>query len=466
MADQGARQHLGSYIDPAGQVYERDGKILRGIRPAFAEFYIRLLNTPSIQVMLGQQLIETVVESDGVEGYPLTLKHRKISPLSFCYEWPPLMLREAALLTLEIGYRLVDHSLELKDASPWNVLFEGTRPVFVDFTSLIPQDPNLLWVAYEQFCRFFLYPLVLSSRIPSKVVRALLLDSINGVTDSDLVQLLPAFTPLRLPWLWGRVYLPRLLLSLVRRWSSDRALATMSARLHPRAEARRAFFRSLQKNIRAIPLRSGRSRWAKYYADLETFFRPAEFDRKQAAVAHILDQCRPPTVVDIGCNLGGYAILAARAGARVTAFDTDDDSASLLYKVAHEKQLDILPLVIDVLNPSPACGWRAIQFPPSPQRFRSDMAMALALVHHLAITQRQTFERIVPALADYADRWLLTEFVPLDDPRSQELLASNRRDMSWYSLDAFTVALKREFGRVETFPSHPDQRTLVLCTRA
>jgi SAM-dependent methyltransferase len=353
----------------------------------------------------------------------------------------------------------------LQDAYPWNVVFEGPRPIFVDFTSIVPQDPNLLWVAYDQFGRFFLYPLVVSSCGLGKVSRAFLLDHINGISDGDLVRLLPTGALLAMPWLLGRVYLPRLILALVRRVSSEAALSRMSARLNPGLEARRAFFKSLRRHVQAIPLRIRKSRWSRYYADIETFLHPQEFNPKQATVARLLDECRPKTVVDIGCNRGGYSILAAHAGARVTAFDTDEDSVALLYELVREKHLDILPLVMDFLSPSPSCGWRAIQYPAAPQRLRSEMALALALVHHLAITQRQTFERIVPALADYAEKWLLTEFVPLDDPRSRELMATQRRDMSWFTLEGFVKALEREFNRVEEFASFPEGRVLLLCTR-
>ncbi len=458
-------RQMGSYVDPAGTVYELDGRILRGIRPEFAQHFSDLLSNPTIQKMLGQELIETTTGLDELEGYPLVLEHRRISPLSFCYEWPAWMLQDAALLTLDICIKLNEQGLVLQDASPWNVVFEGSRPVFVDFTSIVAQDPHLLWVAYDQFCRLFLYPLMLSSYLPGKAVRAFLQDSINGVSADDLVHLLPGHAVLRAPWLLGRVHLPRLLLTLVRRLDSDKALTRMSARLAPGLEARRSFFVSLRNDVKSVSLRTDKSRWVRYYTDMETFLHPAEFNTKQATVARLLSEVRPKTVTDIGCNRGGYSILAAQAGAQVTAFDTDEDSVTALYQLVHEKKLDILPLVIDVLNPSPACGWRAMQFPSAPQRFRSEMALALALVHHLAITQRQTFERIVPALADYADKWLLTEFVPLSDPRSQELLATHRRDMSWFTLEGFLEALGRFFTRTETFPLHPTERTLILCAK-
>jgi hypothetical protein len=311
--------------------------------------------------MIGQEIIDTVVEPAGLEGYPLTLAHRTVLPLNFCYEWPAQMLKDAALLTLDICLKVTGEGWVLQDAYPWNVLFEGPRPVFVDFTSLVPQDPHLPWVAYDQFCRFFLYPLAVAGCRPGKVARALLLDYINGISDSELVRLLPAGAMWRMPWLAGRVYLPRLLLAVVRRLNQERALAATSVRLNPSPAARRTFFRSLRRTVAGIPLQVRRSFWSTYYADIQTFMRPEAFTPKQATVARILEQCRPETVVDIGCNRGGYAILAAQAGARVTAFDTDEDSVALLYELAKERRLDILPLVMDFLRPSPACGLRPRQ---------------------------------------------------------------------------------------------------------
>ena len=110
------------------------------------------------------------------------------------------------------------------------------------------------------------------------------------------------------------------------------------------------------------------------------------------------------------------------------AFDTDEECVARLYQLTKEKELDLLAVIGDVLHPSPQSGWRATEYLSAPDRFRSQMALALALVHHLAITQVQTFERIVQTLSEYSDQWLVTEFVPIDDPRSKELLLTNRQE--------------------------------------
>jgi SAM-dependent methyltransferase len=463
-AEQIAR-NLSSYVDPGGILFSHGGRILRAIRPEFAEFYRSLLTRPVVQQMLGREIIETKISMYELEGYPLVLEHRPISPLNFCFEWTPQMLRDAAILTLNICLQLAEEGLVLQDAYPWNIIFDGPRPVFVDYTSITLQEKDLVWVAYQQFCNFFLYPLYLSSFNMGHVARSLLHDYINGITDDLLVHLLPTSAPLCMPRLIGQVYLPRVINGLVRALGREEAVKNLSARLNISQAARVNFFRSLLKTVESIPLKISSSDWSGYYSDIHSFTDELRFDRKQAMIHNILRRHRPSTVVDIGCNQGGYSIMAAQMGARVVAFDTDEQSVAMLYQHARDQKLDILPLIMDVINPSPACGWRAEQFLPANKRFSGEMAFALALVHHLAFTQRQSFERIAAALADYTPRWLVAEFVPIDDEKSVKILVTNRRDLSWYTLDNFLASLQQYFNSIELLESSPSNRTLILCER-
>jgi SAM-dependent methyltransferase len=337
--------------------------------------------------------------------------------------------------------------------------------VLVDFTSIMPQEEDLLWVAYNQFVHQFLFPLLAGYYTSGKATRSLLLASQNGITPQEVSRFLPASAKIKYPWLFNRLYVPKFMMNLLHSTGQDKEIAKYQKKISYSTEARRTFFEKLRKDVNSIQFISGKSLWSKYYRDVNAFLEPSRFHEKQRTVVELLQQTKPKTAVDIGCNVGGYSILAAQAGAKVTAFDNDEDSVAMLYKLVQEKQLNILPLVADVLYPSPQSGWRGVEFPSGPKRFHSDMVLALALTHHLAITKNQTFERIVTVLCDYCEKWLITEFVPLDNPRSQELLLTSRRDMSWYSLDAFLDALKKEFSTVKTFPSYPKGRTLCFCEK-
>ena len=456
---------LGSNRDPAGSVFLAGERILRGVRAPYQPAVLEILNQPAVQAQLGKRIVATRPVEPGLPDFSLTLEHDRVRPVSYAYEWPLRMLQDAALQTLDICIELNDCGLVLKDGTPANILFDGPRPLMVDFTSLMPQEPDLLWVAYDQFVRLFLFPLLVGQEVSGRAQRALLLDSAAGIRPEEITRLLPAFAWLRKPWLISRLYLPMLAVDLMRKSGQDKDIARYRQAIPLKSPARRAFFEALRRDVLSLRFAAGKSRWSQYYEDINAFFSPERFQAKQRTVAELIARCAPATVVDIGCNQGGYSILAAQAGARVTAFDTDEDSVDLLYQLVRAKDLPVLPLVGDALYPAPQTGWRAVEYAAAPHRFRSQMALALALVHHLAISQIQTFERIVRTLADYSERWLITEFVPLSDPRSQELLLTNRRDMSWYTLENFLQALRQEYASVETFPSHPEGRTLCFCQK-
>jgi Tellurite resistance protein TehB len=456
---------LGSERDPTGSVFLVGDQILRGIREEFRTDYLSILNQPMVQKMLGEKLVETRAAEQTLPDFALTLEHRHIHPPSYCYEWPMKMLQDAAVLTLDICIELNETGLILKDGTPWNILFDGPQPFWVDFSSIMPQDQQLTWVAYEQFLRLFLFPLLVGRAITGRASRSLLLASGNGIHPEEITRYLPAFSWLKYRWLVNRLYLPIAAVNLLRRTGQDKEIGKYRRSIPIGSQDRRSFLEKLRSDVQSIHFGGGKSHWSGYYEDMNDFFVPEKFNAKQLTVNELLERCRPSTVVDIGCNQGGYSILAARAGSSVVAFDNDEESVAMLYTLAKLKGLKILPLVGDVLYPSPQSGWRGLEFPSGPARFRSELALALALIHHLAITQIETFDRIVRTLADYTDHWLITEFIPLEDPRSQELLLTNLRDMSWYSLDSFLAALNKEFSLVETYPSYPEGRTICFCQK-
>lgn len=457
------KTQLGADRDPVGVVHIEGRKVLREINSEYQDYFLELLKDSALTTLFKQGLVDTQIANRSAKT--LILEHPLISPVNYAYEWPLPMLKDAALLVLNLNLSLLEKKSVLKDATPWNIIFQNTRPVWVDFTSLMPQESDLLWVAYDQFCRTFLFPILVGHFFTGRITRALLLQSQNGISPNEITRFLPAIAKFKFGWINARIYLPKFAMDLARKAGSEKDLARRAKTASYSTAARKSFFESLRKDVSSIPVDGASSDWSKYYADINSFLNPSVFNSKQKKISELLEKFKPATVVDIGCNQGGYSILAALRGAQVIAFDNDEDSVSLLYKLAREKQLAILPLVGDVLYPAPQCGWRAQEFPAAPVRFRSEMALALALVHHLAITQIQTFDRIVMTLSEYAEKWLVTEFVPLEDPRSQELLLTNRRDMSWYTLDGFMAALNKEFRKVDTYPSYPEGRTLCLCER-
>ena len=459
------RVHPSSYVDPAGRLLIANNRVLRALNAESAPFYQQLLQNKTVQKMLGRQIVETTIATDVIEGFSAVLEHRSIPFMSYCYEWAPPMLKDAALLHTDIATQLAREGLALQDAYPWNVMFDGPKPVFVDFTSIIKEEKDLLWIAYGQFNQFFLYPLYLISYGLSDVVRSLLHDYVNGISVDQFVRLLPRKAALRKPGLIWQVYLPNFLSNRSQRKSGSSSITKMAAKFTPSRDIRIRFFESLQSKVKHITTDVRSTQWATYYKDISFFENVSLYTAKEKHIENILRTEKPKTVIDIGCNQGGYSFIAVREGASVVAFDNDESSVSMLYLHAKKKNLNILPLIIDVMNPSPAGGWRAEQFEPSHKRFTGEMVFALALVHHLALTQRQSFDRIAATFADYSTKHLVTEFVPLEDEKTKQILRTSRRDVSWYTLDNYITALRKYFPSCHTLPSFPETRTLIICSK-
>jgi hypothetical protein len=458
-----------SYVDPRGRVFRWNGFVLRAVPSEHAEFFRGLVAQPGPEWT--RHLVDTEATDLQLEGYGLVLRHREIRPRTYCVEWPPEMLRAAGEITLELAIEALDSDLMLQDAYPWNVLFEGTRPVFVDLGSLRPSDEEerFLWQAYGQFCNFFLFPMYLYAAGHHSVVRRLLYDFLNGVSHEQCSRLLPLGQKLRHPQVWSRLELPLRASRMVDRLGAEERVGAMlrdSAREAPGRSARKAFLQGLLRDLRAVRVPAPKGVWSDYYEEWPDHDNAEEWSPKQVAVASVLRRLRPATVVDAASNRGWYSLLAAREGARVVAFDTDESSVSWLYRRAADTGADVQPLVIDLLNPPPAFGWKLQQFPSSLERLSTEMVFAFALLHHLVLTQWQDFERVAALLDCLVKKWLLIEFIPLDDDKARILLARHQRDaFDWYTLENLDRALARYFPHREVLESHPPGRRLILCGR-
>lgn len=456
-----------SYVDPGARVFEWQGDIYRAISIEEGRFYRSLFESKFFENLQQRSwIINTSLTENLLEGYAFVIKHERVPFISYCVEWPAVMLKEAALLTLDICQKLAAHNMSLQDAYPWNIYFNYTRPVFIDVSSIVPAPQNLLWTPYQQFCQFFLYPLYLASAGSSQFIRPLLFNYLEGITEENIVKLLPFRYKLTHSKVISRVILPFWLEKLFpdAPFKIQKLLSPITNEIIKKAglsKPRQRFLNGLKTEVESIKLPISKSNWYKYYTkDFDPSLQPSPaWDQKQKAVAEILDKIRPSTVLDIACNRGWYSLLAATKGCKVVSFDKDENCVAQLYLDARERGLKVLPLVMDVLNPTPAFGWNAKQFPSAIDRFQAEMVFALALIHHLVFKQLQNFDRIAETLNAFTRRWVLVEFPLPEDERVREM----RNDRcSWYNLDNFINALNKSFEIVGAFDSFPSTRRLIL----
>ena len=456
---------LSGGMDPTGSIFEKDGSIFRSIAPEFSPFVRSLLENQQIQDMIGHEFVDTSVYKEETSKNRLVLRHRKISPANYPFEWTGLMLHDAAQLTLDICIKLLDEGLILKDATPWNMVFEFSKPVFVDFTSIMPVDKDLNWVSLDQYLRLFLFPLLATENGFGRAARSLLLSSQTGITLNEIGKFVKRTALIKKPWLFNRVSVPRAMVNLLQSTGQDKEVGKLIAGATITESKRKQFFGKLLSELNTIKPLNDQKKWSQYQADMATYFDPERFNPKQERISALLQELKPRSAVCIGCKKGGFAILAARLGITVTAFDTNEESLDMLYQTAKFNDLKILPLIMDIANPTPSAGWRSSQYPAALERLKAEGALALIQVHNLAITQGHSFNKIAEVYSDFCEKWLITEFLPVEDPRVKELLSTFRRDLGWYSLEGYIEALRSKFKVISTYESYPSGRTLILCKK-
>jgi len=224
-------------------------------------------------------------------------------------------------------------------------------------------------------------------------------------------------------------------------------------------QVRARFYKGLRQKLNAFKFSARGDVWSRYYEEIG----PAvDKDLKKQIVAEILNLLRPATVVDVGCNTGVFSVLAAENGAHVISIDSSEACISQLHAHAKARDLDITPVISDVLCPTPSFGYMGTQYPSLVDRARSEVVVCLALMHHLHITGRQSFDRIARLMDALSSQYLIFEFVSMDDPNNDLLGAGRKID---YNLAIVIAELRRYFPEIDIRESDRPTRKILLCSK-
>lgn len=450
-----------SFRDPDGFLEEgEDNHMIRRLTPRGQQALAHIQNSATIR---GFQTRQSWITAQEVPGDPSQILHPRIFFPSHPHEWPASMLHRAAQLTLEVNAALLAEHLELKDATPTNILFEGTRPVFVDHLSPKARDPlSLGWGAYGQFSRTFLIPLFLHQRrgVPLSWMFIPHRDGVPPERALPIMSLRDRISGLGL----RLVVLPHLLAkqsagaSAVPRGSSSDLAQAVNRRMLS------ALGRSLSR-LKPTPPKT--SQWSDYQ-DLGTSYSPQGLSAKDQAIGSLLNEHRPAAVLDLGCNTGRFSKLAAQAGARVVAMDSDPACVERLFLEAERESLDLQPLVMDLGRPSPRLGWNGSEERSLVDRLagRFDMVLALALVHHLLVRERIPLESVIDFIAAATTRWAIVEWVEREDPQFQVLAGPNAELYQDCTASRFEEAASHRFRLIRTIRIPDSTRCLYLLEKS
>ena len=385
------------------------------------------------------------------------LEHDVVPVVSYPYEWTFGMLKDAALLQLQLLREALAEDLVLKDATPYNIQWRGIRPVFVDVGSFEPLEPGDPWVGYRQFCMLFLYPLLLAA-YKGVPFQPWLRGSIDGISPQEMRGLISLRDLLR-RGVFTHVHLHSRLER--RHGTTDRDIRAELRRAGFRKELIEANVRRLEKLVRRLRPRGAISGWTDYHAT--TSYTEREADRKAQFVATAVGARRRSLVWDLGANDGRFSRLAAANADYVVAIDADAAVADALYTALKaEAAASILPLTMDLVDPSPGLGWGGRERGPLEERGRPELTLCLALVHHIAITASVPIRAFLEWLRSLGTE-LVIEFPTREDPMVQRLIAAKReRVHPDYDRAPFERALRDLFDVETTMELADGQRVLYV----
>jgi len=458
--------HPASFRDPAGFLFRRDGVLYRQVRQAGREDYERLMASGLYEALAADGLLVRHEEvSPALAAAPdacRVLKPERIPFVSYPFEWCFGQLRDASLLTLQLMERALDHGMALKDASAINVQFRGPRPVFVDTLSFERYREGRPWVAYRQFCRHFLAPLLLvSDRDPTLGRLSAVFP--DGVPLRTASRMLPAASWLR-P---SRLFHVHMHARSIARHAEPGPGAERARRGRMDERALRGLLSSLQDTVRGLDFDPGGTEWAGYARD-HGYGREG-LELKKELVGRLLEGCGPGPVWDLGANTGAFSRVAAAAGRDVVALDADPGATELHYRALRGERAPsgpgwTLPLLVDLASPTAAGGWAGRERSSLEDRGPAGVLLALALVHHLAIGSNVPFDLQAEWMARLG-RDLLIEFVPREDPQVGRLLVSRADVFPWYGRERFEEAFSARFELRERLPVGSSGRWLYWMRR-
>ncbi|MBS1935930.1 MAG: SAM-dependent methyltransferase, partial [Bacteroidetes bacterium] len=422
--------HPASYKDPSGFIFQWNGKYYRQVNQHFSEDYETLMHSGLYTALIQKKLLIPHTElTENISGAPTcykTLLPQQLSFISYIYEWGFEQIRDAALLTLSILKISIEHGMILKDATPFNVQFNDGKPVFIDTLSFEKYDEKKPWVAYRQFCECFLFPLYLDHYLQVDIQK-ILSNYLDGIPVAITAKLLPGKSRFNLG-VWLHVFLQN--------YVKQDAAAEIKKQLNYSRQKLLNLVTHLESIITKLkPATSRASVWDNYYN--ETILSQDYLEEKKKIFYSFINTIAYNTALDAGANNGYFSKILSQNGAHITAIDYDVKCIDNLYvEIKKDNIKNILPLCIDITNPSAGVGFQNKERLSFADRFRSELVIALAVVHHLVLGKNIPLPDVASFLASLCAQKLIVEFVPVNDTKAQ-LLIQNKSQYHVYDENQF-----------------------------
>lgn len=414
-------------------MYSEGGVLLRHVDASYQAQLAHLERSGLYQALVSDRLLVPHEVVSHLPGLEAVLRPEFIPTITYPYEWCFSQLKDAALCTLSVLTKALDHGMILKDASAFNIQFQDGRPIFIDTLSFDFIKDGEPWNAYRQFCQHFLAPLAL---IADRNVSAQtwMRDHIDGIPLEVASKLLSW----RTHWKLG--------LKLHIHANAHFQPGEGNAKTRPKVSLAglKGLVESLRSTVESLQWNPPGTTWGDYYA--HTNYADESMNAKRDLVLRFVMATTPRVVWDLGANTGEFSEIAAETGAEVIAWDIDPLAVEKHYRKRKQAPATVLPVLQDFSNPSPSIGWNGLERSSFFDRANADTVLALALVHHLAIGNNVPLDMVAMFLRRLGSN-LIIEFVPKEDSQVQRMLSTREDIFDDYTLEGF----RSSFGQFFTF---------------
>ena len=441
-----------SFRDNFGTVYHFGEKILRTINNVAEDNYYFLKKKEIFQKSIQQNFLIDFSEvnkedyPDQLKDYNLILESKKIPFISYPYEWTFNQLKDAAIHHLNFQIFLLNHDCVLRDSSAYNIQFFRGNPIFIDIMSIKKYEEGEYWSGYKQFCENFLNPLILSDKknIGHQNTFRGSLEGLDTISLNKILSLKSKFSP--------NVFTHIVLQSKFLEQDIINPKNTVKKKNKLKTFKKTSYLfllKQLKSWILKLKFKKEASTWGLY----EKFntYEEKSLSEKEKIVEQFTKKYKPKTLIDLGCNNGKFSKIALDNDAKeVVAVDFDINAISNTYEMSKKKKLNLLPLFIDLSNPSPNQGWLQLERAGFQERFSCDALIALALEHHLIIGKNIPISEFISWITNFAKFGLL-EFIPKDDETILDMLSTKEDIYIDYSENNFETNLKKKANIINKF---------------
>ena len=446
-----------SYRDTAARVVKKESGYYRYIFHEYKAEYDHLIQSGLYEELTQKDLLiehqELELDTDEPKVYKLLLP-TQIPFQSYPFEWSYTQWRKAILAYLRINHIALKYGMILKDATPYNFYLIGGKAVMFDTSSFMFFNENDSWITYRQFCEEFLSPVALM-RFNGGGWSKLTIANLRGMPLIFVSKQLPIKSWFNLTTLL-HIHLHS------KYWGNNESKEIENKKNKGFTLEK---IKSLQKMIFNTISTWNKSHqntnhWSAYY---ENDIESQEYLKdKEATIRKWLEKIKPKSVLDLGANTGKFSFIAAEYAERVISIEGDENCVNKIEEKISIKNRNVFTLLGNIAEPSPTIGFLNSGTESIYKRGSSDVVLGLALVHHLHISNRLSFEQISLIFASFTNVYLIVEFIPIDDNKVQILIKGKSINLMNYNEDHFIKALSRWFLIKEVISLKEIERSLFL----